>query len=471
MTNRQRTILQVLAILLGFVLIAAACGDDGGPGGDTDDGDDTDEGGDDEDTDTDEDTDGGGDDGDGDVVLTDSAHGVTADTINVGVTMLDFDLLVERGLSPAGWGDQIAVHQALFDHINDNGGINGRRIHAEYELYSPISATSADEVCNKLLLDFELFAIIGGFLGPAGGTSDPCITGLNNTILIGGEMNAEELAASNAPWYHVAPSVEEQTTILLDLLEENGYTDGVSVYAVGGVAAEAQFDFVVNELSDRAINVVGDAILGAGDGDTVDQDNEMGPIMERLSQSGADTVFIFGNPAAIIRGIADAELHTQIDIWTNNAAGLNNLGRTITDLSVADGVLTSGGLTDTEIWDQPLYQSECSEVVSAAVPDAVIKPPTEYGREEENWFNAIRIACQDIHLFRLIADAAGPDLTPESFVTGANSLGKFEMPIGPESSFEEGKITARDLERLLVYDSTVGDGGTRPLTDLVNKTE
>jgi len=44
------------------------------------------------------------------------------------------------------------------------------------------------------------------------------------------------------------------------------------------------------------------------------------------------------------------------------------------------------------------------------------------------------------------------------------------MPTSPESSLGPGKITARDLERLTIYDSTEGDGGTIPLTDLVNTT-
>ena len=456
MVAKKATLARSLALLASVLLLAIACGDDSGA--DESDPVETDTTDPDE-TNTTEPT---------EVTLEATFRGVTEDTINIGVTMLDFPLLVELGLSPAGWGDQQAVYQALIDDINENGGINGRMLHAEYRAYSPISATSADEVCSALTQDFDLFAVIGGFLGPAGGTSDPCITGLNETILVGGEINAEELAASVAPWYHAGPTVEEQTVILLDLLESNGYTEGRSIYVVGGVAAEAQFEYVMNELDTRGLNVVGSAILGANDGDTVDQDSEMGPIMERLSASGADTVFIFGNPAALIRGIADAGLDTQVEIWTNNGAGLNNLGASITDLSVADGTVTSGGLTDAEIWEQELFQTACVEPVAARVNEALLQSPDLYARDDENWFNATRLACQDLELFRLIAEAAGPDLTQETFVAGAESLISFAMPTSPESSLGPDKITPRDQHRLLTFDSTAGDGMAVPVTELMN---
>ena len=47
------------------------------------------------------------------VELTASARGVTADTITIGYSYLDFEELVDLGLSPAGWGDQEAAVQAV----------------------------------------------------------------------------------------------------------------------------------------------------------------------------------------------------------------------------------------------------------------------------------------------------------------------------------------------------------------------
>ena len=60
-----------------------------------------------------------------DIELTASWTGVTEDTITVGISMLDFDFLVSSNLSPAGWGDQQAVWEALIADLNDRGGIHG----------------------------------------------------------------------------------------------------------------------------------------------------------------------------------------------------------------------------------------------------------------------------------------------------------------------------------------------------------
>src|SRR5690349_998978 len=45
--------------------------------------------------------------------LTATARGVTADTITIGYSYLDFDALVEQGLAAAGFGDQELAFQTV----------------------------------------------------------------------------------------------------------------------------------------------------------------------------------------------------------------------------------------------------------------------------------------------------------------------------------------------------------------------
>ncbi|MCY4271234.1 MAG: hypothetical protein OXF00_01160 [bacterium] len=77
------------------------------------------------------------------IPLTATWRGVTADTITIGVTYLDIDQLVELGFSPATWGDQELMIQALADDVNERGGINGRQLEVVMDKYSPIGATEA----------------------------------------------------------------------------------------------------------------------------------------------------------------------------------------------------------------------------------------------------------------------------------------------------------------------------------------
>ena len=109
-----------------------------------------------------------------------------------------------------------------------------------------------------------------------------------------------------------------------------------------------------------------------------------------------------------------------------------------------------------------------SDVVAAAIPDAVIRPPLDYAEDEENLFNGIRYGCRLIALFVAIAEAAGADLTQESFQAGAESLTDFSFPGSPSASLSADKLFADDLFSLAEYDSTAGDGQAVPLGDLVD---
>lgn len=477
MSSRRRNLLRLLAVLLSFVLIASACGDDGDDtdtGGDTDTGD-TDDGdtddGDTGETDDGETDDGEADDGDtdgGDVELTASYTGVTETSISVGVSLLNFQELVDLNLSPAGWGDQIAYWDAMFDHVNANGGVLGRSIEPIYEFYSPIDPADADRVCTALTQDNEVFAVLGGFVGPAAGTVDPCFTGLNETILIGGDQTDDEVAASVAPWYQPGQAANASNTILLNLLEERGDLEGQKVFVMAGIADEPSHESVIQMIEDRGLEVVGDGIIIANDGDTAAQDDELGIMTERIKDVGATAVYIHGNPSASIRGLADAGLNTELAIWTNNPSGLNNLGETIPDRSVADGVLTVSGPDDDFIWNDPAYQTECSDVVAAAMPDEDIRPPLEYAEDEENVFNGIRYGCRLIALFVDIAEAAGAELNHDTFRAGAESLTDFSYPGSPSASLSAEKLFADDLFALAEYDSAAGDGQAVPVGDLVD---
>ena len=73
-----------------------------------------------------------------------------------------------------------------------------------------------------------------------------------------------------------------------------------------------------------------------------------------------------------------------------------------------------------------------------------------------------------IALFVAIAEAAGADLTQESFQAGAESLTDFSFPGSPSASLSADKLFADDLFSLAEYDNDAGDGQAVPLGDLVD---
>jgi len=398
--------------------------------------------------------------------LTASWRGVTADTITIGVSMLDFGLLQERGYMAAGWGDQQGVFQALVDDLNAGGGILGRDVVAVYDYYSPIDAADAERACTVLTQDREVFAAVLGFVGPAAGTADPCFVATNDTPLVGGEHTPGELVQATAPWFNVEPGTEAHTSALLDLLVRTGRSDGARVFVVSHPAAAGDEPLVLDGLSARGIEVVGEAVLAAGDNDTTAQDQLMQVIAERIRADGADTVMINGNPASIIRGLGLNGLLDSVTVWSNDAAGLNNLGETL-DHEWARGVIASDGPSELDIWNDDVFQ-DCVRAVDDAGIGADLQPTAELADDDENWFNPTRRYCGHLSLFAQIAAAAGPDLTPETFEQAAYTLTDFVLPGAPANSLSPTKLGARDLYRLTTFDPDVGNGENVPLTDLID---
>ncbi len=123
-------------------------------------------------------------------------RGVTEDTVTIGYAYLEFDGLVEQGLSPAGWGDQEAAFQSVVD---DPGGLVqigysardaviawiDRRTPATSEATSapapaPASATprtrprSLDDADENLLSVRDLSVRFGGIAAVDGASLDLC---------------------------------------------------------------------------------------------------------------------------------------------------------------------------------------------------------------------------------------------------------------------------------------------------------
>lgn len=104
-----------------------------------------------------EDDGGGGDGGDGGGGAT--APGVTEDSIKIGA---HFPL---TGVAAPGYNEIPTGAKAYFDYVNAQGGVHGRQI--EYVVrddgYNP---TNTSSVTNELVLEEEIFAMVGGLGTP-----------------------------------------------------------------------------------------------------------------------------------------------------------------------------------------------------------------------------------------------------------------------------------------------------------------
>lgn len=443
MQLRHRRWSLLIALMAAFALFASACVDDEGDGESSD----------------------GGDDG-GSEPSAEPAQGVTDDGIKIGYSYLDFQSLVDQGLSPSGWGDQELAFQTFVDNANENGGVADRQLEAVYEPYSPIGTEEAEAACLALTQDEEVFAVIGGFVGPAE-PANTCIAGRQETALFGGVQSPERLAEATAPWATDRPTRSQQAQVLLSLLDEEGALGDASVALVTNTDAEDVQDDVRAALAEFGVEPVEDLVIDAPIGDIVAEDQAWATLAERIRGAGADALLVVGNPSSAVRNAASQGL--DVDLWITDQESLQSLG-SATDLEDARGALTAAPLTGQELWDDESL-GECREIFTEANPDIEIIDPDDLEEGDEDWPQGITVACRFFRLFEAVVNGADGDLSNAGVQTAIDGLGEFTIPGQPFASLGPDKFTSNDSFRLAEFDPDVGqDGGLEPVTEIEDVT-
>ncbi len=467
----------ILAVLALFVTACSGGGDDtdsadsdssddgGSADSSSDSGDDGDSGSSSDSGDSDDSGDSG--DGGGDSTADAApARGITDDTITIGYAYLDFEPLIAFGLATAGYGDQELAFQTLVDDLNASGGIHGRQLEVIYKAYSPLGAQDAEAACLLFTEDNEVFAVLGGFLGPAEPVNT-CIAGRGETVLVGGVQSEERLAETSSPWITDRPPRSRLAGILLSLLELEGLIEGRQVAMVTNIDAQDSRDQVLAEFSAVGVNLVEDLLAEAPIGDVVAEDTVWSTLVERIRTSGADTVLLAGNPGAGIRNLGNQGV--DVDIWVIDQESLANLGASI-DLELARGAIAAAPLTGDRLWEQD-DAAACRETFSAANPDVEILAAADRADDDENWGSGLLLACRFLQLFQVVAEAAGPELNQATFAEAAAGLTQFSLAAQPFASLGPDKFDSNDSYSLVEFNPDGGASGSLdPITDVYDVT-
>ena len=117
--------------------------------------------------------------------------------IKVGIAIIDYDSIAD--FVDFARGDQQKTAQVFVDYINNNGGIDGRKIVPFYKKYEPIPGRTPDplSLCTSWTEDDGVFAVLGVFIDFTG-QGLLCLTKEHNTIHIGHELEQ--------PWIDESPA-------------------------------------------------------------------------------------------------------------------------------------------------------------------------------------------------------------------------------------------------------------------------
>lgn len=373
------------------------------------------------------------------VELTATARGVTADTITLGVAITDVTVFADVG-------DILARYQPLVDAANAAGGINGRRVEIITEQWDILDSVAFEAACVALTEDNEVFLVLGFLL--AGWGSIFCYTDINETIVINtADLDRQDLDMSDGRLITTRPYQFGSLLAGLELLRPELEGARVVIY---GATPDGRIETTEELLRSFGAEIVEVTRQQIGGEDLIAAEAEIDIHVERWRTRDPDWIInVDGAVAGSLAGLERAGL-TDWHIVTpaNDAASNNALGA---DLSLFPNLIATGEPSSEELTAQGLFGiPECFDIINAATGQGL---GTSGEGTDPQAGTAVEV-CAAWDIFVALATAAGPNLTPESFLQAGYDLGAFPMTGSPSGSLTPDKPWVSNAQpALFVYDA------------------
>ena len=373
------------------------------------------------------------------IELTATARGVTADTITLGVAITDVTVFADVG-------DILARYQPLVDVTNAAGGINGRQVEIITEQWDILDSVAFEAACVALTEDNEVFLVLG-FM-PSGWGSIFCYIDLNETIVINtADLDQQDLDMSDGRLITTRPYQFGSLLAGLELLRPELEGARVVIY---GASVDGRIETAEELLRSYGADIVEVTRQQIGGEDLIAAEAEIDIHVERWRTHNPDWIInVDGAVAGSLQGLERAGL-TDWNIVTpaNDAPSNNAMGA---DLSLFSNLIATGEPGAEELAAQGLYGiPECFDIINAATDQGLGKS----GKAEDAQAGTAIEVCAAWDVFVALATAAGPNLTPESFLQAGYDLGTFPMTGSPSGSLAPDKPWVSNAQpALFVYDA------------------
>ncbi|NUU24086.1 MAG: ABC transporter substrate-binding protein [Streptomycetaceae bacterium] len=357
------------------------------------------------------------------------APGVTDDTIKIGITYPD--LASVRQFVNLDQGDFELAYNTLIKKINDAGGINGRKIVPVFGKVNLISPAAAQETCVKLTQDEKVFAVLGSFNG-----DEPlCYVQTNKTATIGGQLTTKRYAQAQAPWFAYYRGGDEAAEGLDKMAAQNAFA-GKKVAVISNVNEQAVMkDTVIPALQKLGVTPVETGVLDAPAQDPAAVGQQTGVFIQKFQASGADTVVVVGSMGASFPQVLERTSYRPRLLFTDVGQAMGYTSdKAKHDFSTLNNALGAGFKG---VWGDGGNQ-ECLNTTEAAVPELKGKlvDPATVPAGAATPGSSVAAACQNLNLFKAIAQKAGRDLNYETFQNAGFTLGPLPIPTyGPPATY------------------------------------
>jgi len=372
-----------------------------------------------------------------------SDQGVTAETIKVGVVLLDLSSVEPLGLGLDNY--EIKLQQAAFDSyfaaVNDAGGVNGRRIEPVYASRDSLAQSgphSDAAICIKMAKDEKVFALIG-YNYAAG----PCAS-IQHGIPSVQQQGAREQEYDASGNFIVSsfPSPERTGRNWARVLVETGLVEDheVALVSIGDGDLENLGGLAAEEKLAELGHPVESHVQFSASAST----NDVKVAVRNMMDAGVDQVMFAAPFIVAIQFMTFAEEQKFYPTYlTSDLGALASDGLLREAPPSFDGAI---GFTASDVApegaEEPVASQECREEFNAATDGKDLAVGEE---------SPLTTICAVVDMFVQAAMAAGTDLTRQGLIEALQGLEVTGVPGVLPGSFAEGKTDFADGLRPVRY--------------------
>lgn len=373
-----------------------------------------------------------------------STRGIAGNTINVVFPVVNLTALsAQEGFSSDTENLQAnaAIHTFVND-INDNGGINGRKINPMIVPFDPTSEADMRAKCKDWTEGTPVFAVVDG-LGTWNGDNQLCITQEGSTPLISNWTTVTDWTQRGSPYLWWTGTDQ---AVILKTLVAWGQSAGLIGHnrKLGIVAGDRASDqlalnkYLLPDIKAAGLPTPAVETLASGTSDTATTQSEAPLVAQRLRAAGVQSVIPlvpFNSFFPYLQAETQQQYFPKLLLSDYESSITVALGLIPAPYERAlDGqegitVETLGGIDDARPESQGGYDAgarACYDTWKAH--NAPPAPPASPYIEEQG---PIVSWCQGIRLFAAAAKNAGPDLNRRTFVQAMSKIQGFPGTLTP----------------------------------------
>jgi ABC-type branched-subunit amino acid transport system substrate-binding protein len=399
--------------------------------------------------------------------------GVTADSIKIGVQLVDFSCI--QDFIDFTRPHQQEIYQAFFDNVNKNGGINGRKLVADFNTPEcPLNPTSdlLVSVCTKLTDDDKVFAVIGNLSDAAQDSAlHVCIAKQHKTPVLTFQVTQDmfnQIPGGMLVFPGTTP--ERSSAVLFELAQKQGVLNGKKLAVFAEQTSEPSVKkYVLPAIEKTGVPMGKTAYVTINGADTTAAQAQLDSFIELWKSEGVNALYITGQNAVskqfvekIKQQMPDVTLMTDIGDTISQGQDETKAGA---NPNPYDGTYYAGGYgaadyakSDNWKYCASIYKAQTGK--DAPGPLAVLKTTVKGKELTDQTYNTINDACQMVSTLQQILTKVGPYVNAQNWVSTVNSFGPIiNRGGGPYASLRQGKYDDDDTFQFQQFDSSLPPNG------------